>query len=245
MSDGCFTLFRYMMTLLEHMTFASASEWGLSNFNWSIIAAFFSAIAALGSLFIAISQFNYLKNKESAILGLSSRFEEISLDHDYSSTQFEEIIESQYFVLQNLSVLQINLVELELEQVLNKNKKKFFQDADDNPAFKTLGFPMQPVIKNFQEYFTPKLKFNYIRSDEVIKVELPSFILKEFIHASYKMRDGIPFSYSNHLIIRVKYFDKTKSKYHHQVTKMPYEIKFMGARAVLHFNIEPAVIKLD
>lgn len=243
MIGGCFTVLEYMMTLSEHITFGGVSEWELSSFDWSIIAAFFSAVAALGSLFIAISQFNYLKNKESAILGLSSRFEEISLNYD--STQFEEIIESHYFVLQNLSVLQINLVELELGQDLNKNKKKFFQDADDNPAFITLGFPMQPVIKNFQEYFTSKLKFNYIRSDEVIKVELPSFILKEFIHASYKMRDGKPFSYNNYLIIKVKYFDKAKSKFQYQITKMPYEIKFMGARAVLHFNIEPAVIKLD
>ena len=88
-----------------------------------------------------------------------------------------------------------------------------------------------------------KLKFNYIKPDEVLKVKLPSFILREFIHASYRMKNGEPFSYSNYLTIKVKYFDKEKSKFQYLSTKMPYKIEYKGAG--LHFNIEPAVIRLD
>lgn len=236
--------------MLKHIKELSRCEgidvlaWDFSNFDWSIIAAFFSALAALGSLIIALSQFKYLKNKESAILGISSNFEEISLSPDYNADQFEEIVKGHYFVLQNLSVLQINLIELELEEDRNDSKKEFFQGSDDNPAFLTMGFPLQPIIRNFQGYFRPKLKFDYIRSDEVIKVELPSFILKEFIHASYLMRNGEQFSYNNYLKIKVKYFDQVKSKFQYVTTKMPYEIKFVGARAVLNFNIEPTIIRL-
>lgn len=89
----------------------------------------------------------------------------------------------------------------------------------------------------------PELKFNYIKPDEVLKVKLPSFILREFIHASYRMKNGESFSYGNDLTIKVKYFDKEKSKFQYLSTKMPYEIKYKGAG--LHFNIEPAVIRLD
>lgn len=224
---------------------ADITAWDIWNFDWSILAALFSALAALGSLFIALSQFKHIKNKESAVIGLSSSFEEISLNYDYNATQLEEIIKSKYFVLQNLSVLQINLIELKLEEDLNKNKKEFYEDIDDNPAFLTLGFPTQPVIKDFQGYLGSELKFNHIKSDEIIKVKLPPFILKEFLHATYKMKNGELFSYSNYLIIKVKYFDRGKSKFQYITTKMPYEIEYEGTRAMLNFKIEPIVIRLD
>lgn len=91
----------------------------------------------------------------------------------------------------------------------------------------------------------PELKFNYIKSDEVLKVKLPSFIFREFIHASYRMKNGELFSYSNYVTIKLKYFDKEKSKFQYLSTKMPYEIEYKGGRAMIHFNIEPAVKRLD
>jgi len=57
------------------------------------------------------------------------------------------------------------------------------------------------------------------------------------------MKNGESFSYGNDLTIKVKYFDKEKSKFQYLSTKMPYKIEYKGAG--LHFNIEPAVIRLD
>lgn len=215
-----------------------------TNFDWSMVAAFFSALAALGSLIISKSQFKYLKTKEASTLAFSSNFEEIVLNYDYDEKQFEEVVNNHWFELQNLSLLQINLVEVELEEVFTKNKKKFFHNVDDNPALLPLGFPMQPIIKNFQGYHLAKQKFSYIKPDEVIKIQLPSFILKEFIHAFFILQNGKTFSYTNTLKIKIRYYDKESSKIKELIRKKQYEIKFIGARAVVHFNFEPIVIRL-
>ena len=69
--------------------------------------------------------------------------------------------------------------------------------------------------------------------------------MREFIHASYRMKNGEPFSYSNYLTIKVKHFDNEKSKFQYLSTKIPYEIEYKECRAMRHGNIEPAGIRLD
>lgn len=216
-----------------------------SNIDWSVVAAFFSALAALGSLTIAKFQFEYLKTKEVPDLALSSNFEKIESVYEYDKKQFEKLVNNYYFEIQNLSSLQINLIEVELREIFTKNKKQFFNNIDDNLTLLPLGFPMQPVIKDFQGYHTRKQKINYIKPDEVIKIKLPSFMLKEFIHASYILENEGAFTFKNKFEIKVRYYDKKTSKFSELTKEVPYEMEYHGTIALIYFNIESIVIRLN
>lgn len=214
-------------------------------FNWSALAAFFSAVAAAGSLIIAVLQFRHLKAKETPTLSLSSNFETLALNFNSNEVEFENVVNKNHFELQNLSSLQINLIEIEFSDNVTQSKKEFFQNVDENPAFITLGFPMQPVIRNFQPYYIDNKKINYIKPDEITELKLPAFIFTEFIHASFKMESGQVVNFTNSFKLKIRYYDKITSKLKEKTQIIPYKMEFQGARALIHFHFDPVVIKLD
>lgn len=214
----------------------------------SVLAAIFSALAAFFSFLIAKKNFKHIKNKEAPNITITNNFNSFNSFIDKPGEYYKQFVKVFHFNIQNLSLLQIDLLSIEFEDFKSCGKKKLFKDSLDNPEFLFLAGATydNPIIKKFQSYHPSSYqKFNYIEAKSSNRYNIPLFILQDFIQATYIMKKGDEFNIKRRANINIEYYDINRHKIVKRESKIIYHLTFDGARNVIHFSVEPKIIKLN
>ncbi|WP_239775051.1 hypothetical protein [Mammaliicoccus sp. N-M50] len=214
----------------------------------SAISAIFSAVAAIFSLLIARSNLSHIKNKEAPNIAITSNFKYFNTFIDQPDMYYKEFIKKHQFNIQNLSLLQIDLLSIEITDVIDRGKKELYKNSSDNPEFSFLGgaSDLNPIIKNMQSY-QPSLhqKFNSIEAKSAERYDIPLFILQDFVQATYKMKIDERIKIKRRANLNIRFYDISRNKIVKKKSKLIYYLEYQGTIGRISFNLEPKIIKLS
>ncbi|OEK86622.1 hypothetical protein [Staphylococcus xylosus] len=213
----------------------------------SAIAAIGSCLSSILSFLVAIKVFRYTKKKERLTLSLTFSEKQISTIYDIDEEKMKEIINDLTFKVHNPSLISSGTLYFELEDKINKDKRKLFQRMLENKEFLTdiMFSQYSPIIKKLQSVpINESQELTDIKSGETKSLGLPLFLINDLIQASFLCHKSEIFTYKRCFKLKTKYFHKQKHKFKTKTTKVEYTLRFEGALIVIYFDMKPYFITL-
>lgn len=212
------------------------------------IAAIGSCISGVLSFLVALKVFKYTKKKERLTLSLTFKENQISTIYDIDKEKMKEITNHLQFKVHNPSLISSGTMYFELEDKIDKGKRKLFQRVSENKEFLTdiMFSQYSPIIEKLQsEPINESQELTDIKSGETKDLKLPQFLITDLIQASFLCHEGEMYTYKRRFKLKIRYFHKQKHKFKTKTTNIKYTLKYKGALVVVYFEMKPYFITLS